>query len=182
MDKLNIQKLVWNEHDTGLGLVTRILEKHDHAFVYAGARDPDHVSSLRNLQIKYPERIALVKCVSADVKGNTTLAREIEKRHGRLDTVIANAGTSLVPFLARDKTYLTMKIQGICDAAGDASNISVAQLEEHFHARLYSFSFDAITLISIVFLGECHWYHCPVSSSIQPSQEKHLAALCPDRQ
>ncbi len=79
-------------HCIGLGLVTHILEKHAEAFVYAGARDPENATSLRNLQAKYPDRIALVKCVSADVEGNAALAREIEKRHGHLDTVIANAG------------------------------------------------------------------------------------------
>ena len=52
-------------------------------------------TSLQNLQAKYPGRIALVKCVSADVEGNAALAKEIEKRHGRLDTVIANAGMFL---------------------------------------------------------------------------------------
>ena len=36
----------------------------------------------------------IVKCVSADVEGNATLAKEIEERHGHVDTVIANAGMS----------------------------------------------------------------------------------------
>ena len=77
--------------------MTRILGKNDHDFVYAGVRDPDNASSLGELQRKYSGRIALVKCVSADVEGNTTLSKEIERRHGRLDTVVANAGTSFSP-------------------------------------------------------------------------------------
>ncbi len=37
-----------------------------------------------------------MKCVSADIGGNAALAREIDKRHGRVDVVIANAGMSVV--------------------------------------------------------------------------------------
>ena len=81
----------------GLGLVTQILQAHDDAFVYAGVRNPDNASALKDLELKYPNRIAVVKCVSADVEGNTALGSDIEKRHGRLDTVIANAGEFLVP-------------------------------------------------------------------------------------
>ena len=105
-------------------------------FVYAGARDPDNASSLRNLETKYPDRLAVVKCVSADVEGNATLAKEIEKRHGRLDTVIANAGTSLVSAPWSPNNF-TIIIEGICDATADAHDISATQLEQHFHARLY---------------------------------------------
>ena len=96
------KRLISNEYDKGLGLVTRILEKNDHDFIYAGVRDPDNASSLGDLQTKYSGRIALVKCVSADVEGNTTLAKEIERRHGRLDTVVANAGTSFYPMNTSD--------------------------------------------------------------------------------
>ncbi|KJA16559.1 hypothetical protein HYPSUDRAFT_47274 [Hypholoma sublateritium FD-334 SS-4] len=117
MSETTVYLVTGSNRGLGLGLVTRILDKHEHAFVYAGARDPDNAPSLQNLQVKYPDRMSVVKCVSADVEGNTALAREIEKRHGRLDTVIANAGT-------------------ICDTTGDASNISVALLEEHFRVNV----------------------------------------------
>lgn len=40
--------------------------------------------------------MAIVECVAADVEGNAALAGEIEKRHGRVDTVVANAGMSLI--------------------------------------------------------------------------------------
>ncbi len=40
-------------------------------------------------------------------------------------------------FPAREaQRTLMIIIEGICDATGDAHNISSAQLEEHFHARL----------------------------------------------
>ena len=77
----------------GLGLVTHILINRPAAFVYAGVRDPEKASALNELGEKYPERLAVVKLVSADVEGNRALAKAIEARHGRMDTVIANAGT-----------------------------------------------------------------------------------------
>lgn len=97
-------------HDIGLGLVTHILEKHENAFVYAGVRDPDNASSLQNLRVKYSDRIAVVKCVSADVEGNAALGKEIGKRHGHLDTVIANAGMSLVFYISSLHLTFRMKV------------------------------------------------------------------------
>ncbi|KJA22316.1 hypothetical protein HYPSUDRAFT_41181 [Hypholoma sublateritium FD-334 SS-4] len=116
MSQATVYLITGSNRGIGLGLVARILEKHDRAFVYAGARDPDNASALISLQIRYPDRLSIVKCVSADGEGNTALAREIEKRHGYLDTVIANAG--------------------VCDPTGDVSNIRIAQLEEHFHINV----------------------------------------------
>ncbi|PPQ89240.1 LOW QUALITY PROTEIN: hypothetical protein CVT25_001319 [Psilocybe cyanescens] len=77
----------------GLGfcLVTHILATHENAFVYAAVRDPAKASALYELKEKHPHRLAIVKCVSADKESNTAMAKEIEERHGRVDTVIANA-------------------------------------------------------------------------------------------
>lgn len=80
---------------TGFGFVTQILAKHHTAFIYAGARDPDKASALLDLKNKHPDRLAIVKLVSADVEGNAEVAKVIEARHGRVDTVIANAGRIL---------------------------------------------------------------------------------------
>ena len=83
-------------------------------------------------------------------------------------------------FLLRGvQNNFTIIIEGICDATADAHNISATQLEEHFHARLYSF--DLISLTNIVLLGKCHRYHCPLSSRTRSSQEEHLTPLCPHR-
>lgn len=38
--------------------------------------------------------MAVVRLVSADVEGNAAVAKQIEETHGRVDTVIANAGMS----------------------------------------------------------------------------------------
>ena len=64
-------------------------------FVYAGVRDVTKASALHELSQKYGGRISIVKYVSGDADGNAQLAKEIQEKHGRLDTVIANAGMSL---------------------------------------------------------------------------------------
>ena len=69
--------------------------------MYAGARNPDNATSLAELKVKYPDRLAIVKLVSADVEGNAAVAKEIEARHGHVDTVIANAGERIVSSVVR---------------------------------------------------------------------------------
>ena len=82
------------------------MEKHDNAFVYAGVRRPENATALNQLHIKYPGKLEIVKCVSADVEGNAVLAKEIEVRHGRVDTVIANAGMSATCTCNGDTHYI----------------------------------------------------------------------------
>ena len=65
--------------------------------MYAGARDPSKATELEDLSNKYPGRITIVKCVSADAAGNADLAKIIKERHRRVDTVIANAGAYATP-------------------------------------------------------------------------------------
>ncbi len=76
--------------------MSSIVASHPEAFVYAGARDPYNATELEELAKKYAGRIAVVKCVSADAEGNAELAKLIKEKHGRVDTVIANAGASVV--------------------------------------------------------------------------------------
>ena len=45
-----------------------------------------------------------MKGASADFKGNVALGKEIEKWHGRIDTVIANAGKSTAVLLEKKIT------------------------------------------------------------------------------
>ena len=75
--------------------------------MYAGARDPAgaSVKGLQALEVTYPGRLEVVKLVSADVEGNKAMAKHIEGRHGRLDTVIANAGERCITLLGKE--YLT---------------------------------------------------------------------------
>ncbi|PPQ80882.1 hypothetical protein CVT25_001891 [Psilocybe cyanescens] len=100
----------------GFGLVKHALEKHEDSFVYAGARDPLKATALQDLKTKYPGRIAVVKCVSGDEAGNAAVAKEIEERHGRVDTVIANAA--------------------LWNAFSPVSEVVAKDLEEHFHVNV----------------------------------------------
>ncbi|KJA22235.1 hypothetical protein HYPSUDRAFT_202259 [Hypholoma sublateritium FD-334 SS-4] len=104
------------DHGIGLGLVARILATHADTFVYAGAHEPARAEALGELQARHPARMAVVKCVSADVAGNVAIARAISARHGRVDTIIANAGMFAGP-----------------ERAADASP---AVLEEHFYVNV----------------------------------------------
>lgn len=78
----------------GLALVADIAEKFPSAVIYAGARDSSSASQLKELAVKYPGRIEVVKYVSGDKEGNESLAKEIGDKYGRVDVVIANAGMS----------------------------------------------------------------------------------------
>ncbi|KAH9484734.1 Norsolorinic acid ketoreductase [Psilocybe cubensis] len=96
----------------GVGTITFLLD----AFVYATARDPSKAPALDELKKKYPSRLAIVKWVAADVEGNKALAKEIEERHGRVDTVIGNAS-----LLAGNNRV---------------NDVLVSDLEDHFKANV----------------------------------------------
>lgn len=80
--------------------------------MYAGARDPSKATALEELSKKYPGRIAIVKCVAADAAGNAQLAQVIKEKHGRVDTVIANAGACLLPVCARENSLGSYRYRG----------------------------------------------------------------------
>lgn len=112
----------------GLAFVNTILSKHPSSFVYAGARDPENAPVLQALTSKYLGRISVLKLVSSDVDGNSRAAKVIEECHGRVDTVIANAGIGLTTGLVVD--------------------VSPEILDEHFHVHIpiAMFVVDPITL------------------------------------
>ncbi|KJA22327.1 hypothetical protein HYPSUDRAFT_186492 [Hypholoma sublateritium FD-334 SS-4] len=116
MSPSTIYLVTGSNRGLGLGFVSQILAAHDNAFVYAGAREPEKATGLKSLAAKYPGRMAIVKCVSADVEGISDLAKYIEKGHGRVDTVIANAGLGIMK--------------------GSVSEVSVAALEDHFRVNV----------------------------------------------
>jgi NADP-dependent 3-hydroxy acid dehydrogenase YdfG len=62
--------------------------------VFAGARQPDAASDLHALAKEYPGKLHIVKLTSADEADNRAAIDEIKKIAGRLDVVVANAGTS----------------------------------------------------------------------------------------
>ncbi|KAF8189067.1 hypothetical protein BJ912DRAFT_1106266, partial [Pholiota molesta] len=77
----------------GLALVDVIATRDPSAIIYAGARDPENGASyLVQVAAQYPGRVEIVKYVAGDKEGNDAIAKEIGIKHGRVDTVIANAG------------------------------------------------------------------------------------------
>lgn len=76
----------------GFALVSHILAKSSDKVVYAGCRDPENATVLKQLEETYTGRIYIVKLVSADISGNNAVAKQIGEKYGRVDTVIANAG------------------------------------------------------------------------------------------
>ncbi|KAF9482909.1 NAD(P)-binding protein [Pholiota conissans] len=77
----------------GLALVAEIAATDPSAIIYAGGRNPPGATLLVELAARYPGRVVPVKYIAADKEGNEALAKEISAKHGRVDTVIANAAT-----------------------------------------------------------------------------------------
>lgn len=76
---------------SGLGLVKALAARHD-TVVYAGARNPSGAHDLQVLASDYPDKVHILKIVSADEDGNKAAVSEIKAKSGRLDVVVANAG------------------------------------------------------------------------------------------
>ncbi|KAL1752416.1 hypothetical protein FB107DRAFT_250845 [Schizophyllum commune] len=77
----------------GLGLAKKIAARPD-AVLFAGARDPTRANDLQALAAAYPDRVHIVKIVSADKADNAAAVEEVMRVAGRLDVVVANAGIS----------------------------------------------------------------------------------------
>jgi NAD(P)-dependent dehydrogenase (short-subunit alcohol dehydrogenase family) len=76
----------------GLGLV-QVLAHRDNVVIFAGARDPSAATDLHDLVKTYPGKVHIVKLTSTDEENNRAAVEEIRRIAGRLDVVIANAGT-----------------------------------------------------------------------------------------
>ncbi|KAF8172738.1 NAD(P)-binding protein [Pholiota molesta] len=100
----------------GLAIVDSIATKDPSAIIYAGARDPAGASLLKALVARYPGRVEIVKYVAGDKEGNDAVAAQIKAKHGRVDTVIANAG--------------------IANYAGKAVETPVDKFQEHFSVNV----------------------------------------------
>lgn len=66
--------------------------KRDNVIVFAGARDLTQVVELEALAKEFPQKLHIVKLISADETSNKAAVEEIRTKTGRLDVVIANAG------------------------------------------------------------------------------------------
>ncbi|KAF8176971.1 NAD(P)-binding protein [Pholiota molesta] len=98
----------------GLAFVADIASKYPSAIVYAGARDPasSGASALDKLAEKYPGRVRVVRYVAADEEGNRAVAKDIQREHGRVDVVVANAA--------------------ICGALAPVHELDIDAYKEHF--------------------------------------------------
>jgi NAD(P)-dependent dehydrogenase (short-subunit alcohol dehydrogenase family) len=80
----------------GYGLVATIAAR-PNTIIFAGARDPA-AQSLKELAAKH-SNVHPVKLTSGDKADNEAAIAEIQKTAGRLDVIIANAGTLIVLLL-----------------------------------------------------------------------------------
>ncbi len=112
--------------------MSSILASRPEAYVYAGARDPPTATELEELAKTYPGRIAIVKCVSADAAGNADLAKLIKEKHGRVDTVIANAGASAILSLSMTKSYISVTAsKAVARISDTVLKTTVSEFQEH---------------------------------------------------
>ncbi|KAI5830649.1 NAD(P)-binding protein [Schizophyllum commune Tattone D] len=77
----------------GLAIASQLAARPD-AILFAGARDPARATELQALAAAHPDRVYVLKVVSADKANNTAAVEEMQRVAGRLDVVIANAGIS----------------------------------------------------------------------------------------
>ncbi|KZO92380.1 NAD(P)-binding protein [Calocera viscosa TUFC12733] len=78
----------------GLELVTQLAAR-ENVVVFAGARNPSTATALRALESKSPSKVHVVKLTSADEADNKAAVAKIKQVAGRLDVVIANAGSGI---------------------------------------------------------------------------------------
>ncbi|KZO92388.1 NAD(P)-binding protein [Calocera viscosa TUFC12733] len=83
----------------GLAIVAQLAAR-ENTVVFAGARNPSAATDLQALESKCPGKVHIVKLTSTDEADNKAAVVKIKEIAGRLDVVIANAGTggnSVVP-------------------------------------------------------------------------------------
>ncbi|KAL1756797.1 hypothetical protein FB107DRAFT_273618 [Schizophyllum commune] len=93
MSHLTVYFVTGANRGIGLAIVTALSVRPD-AVVFAGARDPGRASDLNALARAHPDRVHVIKVVSADKETNAAAIEEVKRVIGRLDVVIANAGIS----------------------------------------------------------------------------------------
>ncbi|KAF9465515.1 hypothetical protein BDZ94DRAFT_1214692 [Collybia nuda] len=78
----------------GLSLVNELAATKSEVSIFAGVRDLSAAVELQGLCTNFPGKITIIKYISSDEAVNNALAREIETKHGYLDTIISCAGIS----------------------------------------------------------------------------------------
>ena len=117
--------------------------------MFAGTRDTAN-PDLQSLAKEHPDKVHIVKLVSADVEGNQAVAKEIHDKYGRVDVVIANAGQYAF-HLQYDLQVLALSI-GIGRNLDFVVDMSPKDLLEHFDVMPILFFFHHLNESS---LGQC---------------------------
>jgi len=116
----------------GIGLaLTRVLLTNGKTVV-AICRRPEESSELKQLAVLHPEGLDLIKC---DVNHETELAEaatRIQKRHGKLDVILNNAG--IMPE-AGDESILNIDL-GVLRLAYETNVLGAARVIRAFYAML----------------------------------------------
>ncbi|KAI5481189.1 short-chain dehydrogenase/reductase SDR family protein [Pseudohyphozyma bogoriensis] len=91
------------------------LATRPNVVIYAGARDPSTATALKALSDAHPGVIHIIKLVSASAEDAQAAASAVEKAHGKVDVVIANAG--------------------IIDDVSGAATVSLGAMKTHFEVN-----------------------------------------------
>ncbi|KAL1702375.1 hypothetical protein EV121DRAFT_271844 [Schizophyllum commune] len=84
MSHLTIYFVTGANRGIGLSIVTALSARHD-AVVFTGARDPSRANDLSALARAHPDRVHVIKVVSADKENNEAAIEEVKRVTGRLD-------------------------------------------------------------------------------------------------
>ncbi|KAF5319297.1 hypothetical protein D9619_008343 [Psilocybe cf. subviscida] len=77
----------------GLAIVRELCARFtSNLVIVAGVRNPSNVPLLDEVSAKYPGVIDVVQYVAADLDNSKALAQHVQKKYGRVDVVIPNAG------------------------------------------------------------------------------------------
>lgn len=93
----------------GFGLVKAIAAR-PNTIVFAGVRNPDGAKELVAFAAEHHDSVFVVKLTSADKEDNQQATKFIAEKAGKLDIVIANAGTSLPSLHIRTSTQKSNKL------------------------------------------------------------------------
>jgi NAD(P)-dependent dehydrogenase (short-subunit alcohol dehydrogenase family) len=92
----------------GFALVQHLIVR-ENVVVFAGVRDLDSATALKELAGQYQRKLHIIKLISADEANNREAVEQIKQTAGRLDVVIANAAILQDPKFVLDQTLESMK-------------------------------------------------------------------------
>jgi hypothetical protein len=167
----------------GLALVDDIATKDPSAVIYAGARDPTNGAALLiQVAAKYPGRVQVVKYVAGDKEGNDALAKQIAAEHGRLDTVIANAGAiSISPCSVICSFQHTSSIAICATTAKKVHETPADKFTDEFSVRDFVLCSTTYAVTYCSPSGQRSRPYCPLSVNSRVAESEPASALRPNQ-